>query len=392
VRKEILLIPLSLILALVAAEGLLRVFPALLPLELRLFLEDAPESRGVSHPYIGNLGAPDGTGTIRTTDFAVPFRNDAHGFRNDDPWPARADIVTVGDSLTFGYGVERDQAWPTLLGRELADPRIVNLGLIGAGPQQYLRVYETFGVPLHPKLLLIGFFADNDFWDAEMFDTWLKSGVGGNYMVWRDFGRAEARSATKDPLSRLRSFLQSESYLYNLLRYSRNLYRGWRSGEPKPLQLADGGRLQLRPSNLESNTVNDRPGNPVFDLVLGALERMQAIAQQNGTCMIVVFQPSKEEVYLPLLDGTAPDAGAPLRPALDADGIRYLDLLPAFRARAEAGAQLFFETDGHPNRQGYQLIADEIGAYLKAHAAGGDLADVCARPDPSGQAATVPAR
>ncbi len=136
--------------------------------------------------------------------------------------------------------------------------------------------------------------------------------------------------------------------------------------------------------------MNDRPGNPVFEIVVATLERMQAIAQQNGTCMIVVFQPSKEEVYLPLLDGSAPDAGAPLRPILDAQGIRYLDLLPAFRARAETGAQLFFETDGHPNRQGYQLIADEIGAYLKAHAAGGDLADVCALPDSSGQSGARP--
>jgi lysophospholipase L1-like esterase len=375
VRKEILLVPFSLILASAAAEGLLRLFPALLPLELRISLEDSPATRGVSHPYIGNLGAPNGV--IRTRDFEIPYQTDGNGFRNADPWPATADIVAVGDSLTFGYGVERDESWPALLGQELPDAKILNLGLIGAGPQQYLRIYETFGVPLHPKVLLIGFLARNDFWDAEMFDTWLKSGVGGNYMVWRDFGRSETRSNMDDPLTELRRILRNESYLYSLLRYARKAYRSWRSGEPKALQLADGSRLQLSPSDLASKTVNAQPGNFVFELVLGALERMQAIAKHHGTCMVVVFQPSKEEVYLPLLDGTSPDAGAPLREALDARGIRYLDLLAAFRARAEVGAPLFFETDGHPNRQGYQLIAEEIGAYLKPNAARDSLASVC---------------
>jgi hypothetical protein len=188
-RIEILLIPLSLAIALVAAEGLLRAFPMLLPLELQIALEDSPETRGISHPYIGNLHTPSGTLIVRTSEFEIPYPTDRHGFNNADPWPATADIVAVGDSLTFGYGVTPDEAWPALIARKLPNTKVINLGLIGAGPQQHLRIYETFGVPLEPRILLIGFFPANDFWDAEMFEAWLKSGVGGNYMVWRDFGR-----------------------------------------------------------------------------------------------------------------------------------------------------------------------------------------------------------
>jgi lysophospholipase L1-like esterase len=31
-----------------------------------------------------------------------------------------------------------------------------------------------------------------------------------------------------------------------------------------------------------------------------------------------------------------------------------------------AGDQLYFEADGHPNRLGYRLIAEEILAYLSS--------------------------
>jgi lysophospholipase L1-like esterase len=361
-RKEVFLIPLSLVVAVGVAEGLLRVFPTLLPLELQIALEDSPETRGVAHAHIGNLPRPNGTLDIRTSDFEITYSTDAHGFNNPDPWPATADIVAIGDSLTFGYGVAPEEAWPALIDRDLPDATLINLGLIGAGPQQYLRIYETFGVQLEPKILLIGFFVANDFWDAEMFDEWQKSGADDNYMVWRDFGRR-----TDDQTAFTRKALRG-LYLYNWARFIRQSYRNWRAGEPKDLQLADGSHLKLRPDHLADMTAYIEPGNPIFDLTLDALERINALATSHGTHVIVVLQPGKEETYLPLLDGSATDPGAPLRAALEARGIEYLDLLPVFREHARAGARLFFETDGHPNAEGYRLTAEEVLAHLESNA------------------------
>jgi hypothetical protein len=105
VHKDLLLMLLSLVLVLLAAEGLLRTFPALLPLELQIALEDRSKTRGVSHPYIGNLHTPNATHVVRTPEFEIPYPTDAHGFNNAGPWPATADIVAVGDSLTFGYAI-----------------------------------------------------------------------------------------------------------------------------------------------------------------------------------------------------------------------------------------------------------------------------------------------
>jgi GDSL-like Lipase/Acylhydrolase family len=369
VGEKMLLVLLGLALALGAAEGLLRAFPALLPLEVQIALENRPETRGIQHAYIGNLHPPNDIVNVRTRQFHIAYPTDTHGFNNRDPWPPTADIVAIGDSLTFGYGVPPDEAWPALIGRALPDTAIINLGLIGAGPQQYLRVYETFGIPLQPKILLLGFFVTNDFWDAEMFDSWLKSKVGGNYMVWRDFGRK-----TGDRSSSLHQALRA-SHLYKWATFIREVYRTWRAGEPKTLQLAGGGQVQLSPSHIARMTANIEPDHPVFELVIGALERMHAIATSHGTQMIVVLQPGKEETYLPLLNGTngdldgaTTDPGAPLRAALEERGIEYLDLLPVFREHAKVGAKLFYEIDGHPNLEGYRLIAEQVLAYFEAQA------------------------
>jgi hypothetical protein len=106
----------------------------------------------------------------------------------------------------------------------------------------------------------------------------------------------------------------------------------------------------------------------VFDITVEALQRLHSIASTNGTNVLIVLQPSKEEVYLPLMGEPAPDPGSHFRAALDELRIPYLNLLPGFRSRAEKGEILFFEVDGHPNARGYALTAELVLAHLKNNA------------------------
>ena len=184
-------------------------------------------------------------------------------------------------------------------------------------------------------------------------------------MVWRDFG---GRSANEFKMRYLKQIFRRHSYVYNLLRHARSVYRDWRSSEPRFLQLADGSRLQLRPSYLASRVRAADPDHPAFQLTLQALKCIQEIAKASGSHVLFVFQPTKEEVYLPLLGEAASDLGQPLRAAMDRLDLDYLDLTLPFRQRARDGEQLFFEADGHPNRQGYRLIAHEVLAHLKQKA------------------------
>jgi hypothetical protein len=357
----------GLVLAVVLGEATLRVLVGLLPVETQQVIKDSPHNQGVRHPYVGHLHTPNKSFAISGRDFSAVHNVDEFGFRNRWPWPQRADIVVLGDSVTFGHGVADDQAWPAALASSLPQNGVINLGLEGAGPQQYARVYETFGARLQPKIVLIGFFARNDFWDADMFDRWLRSGVGGNFMVWRNFGRPARLDGLGATVAWRGYLLARESYLVNLL------LGAWRGGkrsggsEAEIIQLADGSRLHLFPRDLSRKTDGARPEAREFQLVLGALKQIQAIGAKTGARVLVVLQPSKEEVYLPLRGKSAGDPDGPLRRALTDSGLAYLELMPAFRERAQAGEQLFFEVDGHPNAKGYALIAEVVLSHLKAN-------------------------
>ena len=361
---RVLLIGLSLLFTIALLEGTFRLFPTLLPGEIQQRVLVASSNIAVSHPKIGHLHKPNANGMIVSRDFRVSHHTDAFGFRNAWPWPEHIEIVAVGDSLTFGYGVADDQAWPAILNRALPDANVLNLGLIGAGPQQYLRVYETFIKSLRPRLLLIGLFPGNDFWDADMFDRWLKSNSDCSYLVWRDYGGPKG-SRCSDSLSWQTDLFLKGSYLYNVLFEVRNGVRSYIQSDHRTLRLNDGSRLVLNVGQFENQLPATLPDRVEFRLVLKTLRELHITAQSHDTKVLVVIQPSKEEVYMPLLGQAIPDFSVHLREELNTSGIEYLDLTKSFRQRAARGEKLFFEYDPHPNAAGYALIADSVLAYLK---------------------------
>src|SRR3954452_15422649 len=83
----------------------------------------------------------------------------------------------------------------------------------------------------------------------------------------------------------------------------------------------------------------------------------RTLAAQQGTKVVVLLFPTKEEVYLPLLNQPVPRPAAPFAAELARRGIDYLDLTGTFTARARAGRSLYFELDPHPNQPGYTLAA-----------------------------------
>jgi lysophospholipase L1-like esterase len=344
--------------------------------ELQQLLDTTPGNSGLAHPYIGHLQRPNRSVELAGKDFDASHHIDRMGFRNPIKWPNPVDIVAVGDSLTFGLGVEDEEAWPAIVAR-ISGAAVVNLGLVGASPEQYLRVFETYGAQVRPKLVIAGLYAQNDFWDAGMFEQWLHVRVPDNYMVWRNFGRpARVTFDLRDPMASAEGVLRA--YVYPLLRSSRlyNLSRAVLAGQqqqgagapPIAYTANDGRRIELDPGNFAMMTEGATPDRPEFTLVLNPLIKLHRMAAAQNAHLLVVLQPSKEEVYMPLLGKPVRDPSGALLAALDREGIEYLDLGPVFRERASAGEALFFELDTHPNREGYALIGESVGAYLRSHA------------------------
>ena len=101
----LLLVGLSLVLSLGAAELVLRAFPALLPeaaalrlhwQDLRTFERQAGSGMTVADDELGYVYRPHHRGRLARQDLEFEYVTDARGFRNVDPWPSATDIVAVG--------------------------------------------------------------------------------------------------------------------------------------------------------------------------------------------------------------------------------------------------------------------------------------------------------
>jgi lysophospholipase L1-like esterase len=132
-------------------------------------------------------GAPDSDAALAREEFRVRVRTNGAGFRGpalpDGKAPHVYRIVVLGDSFTWGYGVRERQAYPARLERELnarlrargsgRRVEVVNLGLPGAGPLDYLYHLRHTGLALAPDLVIVGLFANdvNDLYQIERFGT-----------------------------------------------------------------------------------------------------------------------------------------------------------------------------------------------------------------------------
>ncbi len=361
--QNLALIAVTLVVCLGGAELFFRMFPQFLSEEaqLRLHWEELGEtddahSMTVSDPRLGYLVRPHFTGQISRGDFRYTFHTDEHGFRNPSPWPKQADIVVVGDSLVFGDGANDDQAWPRLVAEALPGIDVINLGVSGFGPQQYLRVLEAFGLDLHPKLVLFMLFSGNDLKDADAFQRWVDADIGVPYAQWRD------QDYRRGDLGPWRGLLE-RSRLVTFLRGARVALTSRLAGGT--IDFADGRRVQLAPTYLREETELSHPGDPALELALATIERARAVTREHGAHLLVLLMPTKEEVYLPRIGKPAPPLVEPLRAGLESRGIPFLDLTPDLEAHARDAAPLFYEIDGHPNADGYRLIAQVVADHLK---------------------------
>ena len=151
------------------------------------------------------------------------------------------------------------------------------------------------------------------------------------------------------------------SHLFRLFRVIHGGAEGGTAESPDWYTLPGGLRLQMSSAAALAGAA---PTPARLALVVEALSRIRAMAAAHGTRTVVVLQPGKEETYRGLAGEPPVDMSASLRQALRQRAVEYLDLGPVFRKRAAAGAQLFFQTDAHPNATGHALISECVGAYL----------------------------
>jgi len=352
----VLTVSVSVLIALLLMEGVLRLFPKMLPEEAQLRLsweQEDFEQQTTDDPELGFLYPGHRTIVHRTNDFVVQIHTDEHGFRNPSPWPAQAHTVLVGDSMGYGYGVQEKDSWPRRVEQSLAAGPLINLTLPGLGPEQYYRFLKRFGVPLHPHLVLYCIFPGNDVLDANRFLEWEASG-SKSLLGWE----WQQNVGEERPPGFLYE-LEVKSYLMLGMRSVRKNLTSRFSSQTLHMP---GGNIQFAPALYEARMDEFQPADPGFRAMLTAVQETKALSDRMGARLLIVIFPSKEEVYLPGLGQSFPDMVTPVKQAIAAAGTHdVLDLTDGLRKHASKDLPpLYFEIDGHLNERGSALVAGII--------------------------------
>ena len=111
-----------------------------------------------------------------------------------------------------------------------------------------------------------------------------------------------------------------------------------------------------------------------FRLMQAALLSMQAQAERIDAQLVVLYIPTKEEVYWDIarqyvtqdLDVDRPRMA--VRKFCEANGLRMCDITDDLRATARNGQQVYLRTSGHWNDAGHSLVADTTARCLREQA------------------------
>jgi len=163
--KNLFLFIFSIFLAICCAEVICRL---VLPAPGYAISDDLP-GQWNADPLLNYRYTPNFTGRFIRQAFDVSIEINALGFRGPEPTKMRGQelrVLAAGNSLTFGWGVEGDEAWPARLQKRLATllpehsaVKVINVGVSGYSTRQIAQLLEEQVPRIEPDVVVVGLYA-----------------------------------------------------------------------------------------------------------------------------------------------------------------------------------------------------------------------------------------
>ncbi|MDH3598442.1 MAG: SGNH/GDSL hydrolase family protein [Candidatus Tectomicrobia bacterium] len=357
---------LLILLVLGLGEKILRSLPAQpwFPVSWQLRLhERTRRHQVVANDDVGFLLQPHQKQAVRNRDYNYVKETDAYGFPNREPWPQRAEIVVLGDSLVTGEGVGFEAQFTTLIDRQLADQRVVNLGVPGAGPERQYRLYRRFGHALKPRWVVTCWYLASDLDNDAHFHGWVEDSAGMDYNRFRlTYNRRLHPQSRWSP-----SRLLKRSLLVALGREVTGAWLGESASTRLRRPFPDGTEMLFDQRKLLFVTTPVAAADARIERAFDSLARLRQAAQRQQASVLVVLIPSKEELFGVTSNAPTDNAVARVRQRLQAAHMPVLDLYTVLRQTGMSQPP-FFSRDSHLNHLGNRIVAEHFMMWWRDRA------------------------
>jgi hypothetical protein len=298
---------------------------------------------------------------------------------NDRDYPlqkpdGRFRVLIVGDSFSWAGGREGNYA--TLLERMLEEHygphkiEVINTGYPMTSTGEQLAMLKKYGLQYNPDLVILGFFAGNDFFEA---DPYRKRIVVDDIYV--DIDKRGEHSILGYPIilqSRLLLFIKQKYQIYNESRKAKKEAQEIAAATGQPVrvgQLTEETLLNIERAKLEVCNTKTRRFQKNIDYTFQSITEMDDLLRARNIKFAVAVYPAEIQIDQKLLDSVIARfklnrADYNLRLAqdllssfLEAKGIHYVDLLDQFRTEGQR-QELYLFRDTHWNSAGNRLAAD----------------------------------
>ena len=291
------------------------------------------------------------------------------GFREDLPLAA-AQIVALGDSFTFGWGVDADRTWVKRLATLRQTP-IYNLGIHDASPRQELELLKflvTGDDPtLKPRHVLWMLYEGNDLEDdyeelapppglSLVDDTLLEPILRLPYVIKKGAVVTKIRRGT----IRWRGAAAGSSEIVDGVALESPLFESARLG--RKLFYRPSVELVQEPASYVRTHLN-RPR------LEGVFAEMSALARRAGFAVTVVLAPTDARLHGRYFEGFPAASPTPhfmelVAELAQAQGFAVVDLLTALQPLA-GERLLYFRDDDHWNEDGNAAVAGILATELR---------------------------
>jgi lysophospholipase L1-like esterase len=254
--------------------------------------------------------------------------------------PTTFRILGLGDSVTWGVGVQEDGIYLTILESMLNEPgsptrrfETVNTAVIGYSLHQELLTLERDGVALSPDVVLLGFVV-NDFYPTEdpFFNIHKFHQPAQEHVRRRDY---------KEPVpARVYTYRLTRSVMRNTWGRLKAWNQPW---TPPPVAWPEG--------SFEART---------WPVMQSHFRRIKELANAHGFRVLVLLFPTMSQ----LRAGTDPRyPQSVVADFLRSKSIDLIDLFDAFRGQWKDA----FLDEMHLTRTGHRRVAEKILRYLEEH-------------------------